>query len=61
MVIFRTINNYGDLQLTQKAIFELYNIHRTVLTKHLKNIFNDYELDKSMCNLCTYCQRQQNV
>ena len=30
-----------------KAISELYNIDRTVVTKHLKNIFDDYELDKS--------------
>ena len=37
----------GDLWLTQKAISELYNIDRTVVTKHLKNIFEDYELDKS--------------
>ena len=37
----------GDLWLTQKAISELYNIDRTVVTKHLKNIFDDYELDKS--------------
>ena len=36
----------GDLWLTQKAISELYNIDRTVVTKHLKNIFDDYELDK---------------
>jgi hypothetical protein len=40
----------GDLWLTQKAISELYDIDRTVATKHLKNIFDDYELDKdSVC------------
>jgi hypothetical protein len=38
------------LWLTQKAISELYDIDRTVATKHLKNIFDDYELDKdSVC------------
>lgn len=37
----------GDLWLTQKAISELYDIDRTVVTKHLKNIFDDYELDKN--------------
>lgn len=36
----------GDLWLTQKAISELYDIDRTVVTKYLKNIFDDYELDK---------------
>ena len=40
----------GDLWLTQKAISGLYDIDRTVVTKHLKNIFEDYELDKeSVC------------
>ena len=40
----------GDLWLTQKAISELYDVDRTVITKHLKNIFDDYELDKdSVC------------
>lgn len=40
----------GDLWLTQKAISELYDINRTVVTKHLKNIFETYELDKnSVC------------
>jgi hypothetical protein len=40
----------GDLWLTQKSISELYDIDRTVATKHLKNIFEDYELDKdSVC------------
>ena len=29
----------GDLWLTQKAISELYNIDRTVITKHIKNIY----------------------
>lgn len=40
----------GDLWVTQKAISELYNIDRTVVTKHLKNIFDTFELDKdSVC------------
>ena len=40
----------GDLWLTQKAISELYNIDRTVVTKHLKNVFDNNELDKnSVC------------
>ena len=40
----------GDLWLTQKAISELYNIDRTLVTKHLKNVFDNNELDKnSVC------------
>lgn len=36
--------------LTQKAMGELFNVDRTVITKHLTNIFNDNELDKnSVC------------
>ncbi len=33
--------------LTQKVIAELFNVDRTVITKHLSNIFRDGELDKS--------------
>lgn len=36
--------------LTQKAISELFGVDRTVITKHLNNIFDDEELDKnSVC------------
>jgi hypothetical protein len=34
------------LWLTQKRIAELFNADRTVITKHLKNIFDSNELDK---------------
>ena len=37
----------GDLWLTQKAIAELFNIDRTVVTKHIKNIYSEFELDES--------------
>ena len=36
----------GDLWLTQKGLADLYDVDRTVITKHLKNIYNDMELDK---------------
>ena len=36
----------GDLWLTQKAIGELFNIDRTVVTKHIRNIYSDFELDE---------------
>ena len=40
----------NDVWLTQKAIGELFDIDRTVVTKHLKNIFESGELDeKSTC------------
>ena len=36
----------GDLWLTQKAIGELFNIDRTVVTKHIRNIYSEFELDE---------------
>ena len=36
----------GDLWLTQKAIGELFDIDRTVVTKHIKNIYSEFELDE---------------
>ncbi len=40
----------GDVWLTQKAIGELFEVDRSVVTKHLKNIFEDGELDEvSVC------------
>lgn len=37
----------NDVWLTQKAIGELFDIDRTVVTKHLKNIFDSGELDEN--------------
>ena len=36
----------GDLWLTQKAISELYDCTTDNVSLHLKNIYNDFELDK---------------
>ena len=36
----------GDLWLTQKAISELYDCSTDNVGLHLKNIYNDYELDR---------------
>ena len=36
----------GDLWLTQKAIGELFNIDRTVVTKHIRNIYSEFELNE---------------
>ena len=37
----------GDLWLTQKAIGELFNIDRTVVIKHIKKIYSEFELDEN--------------
>jgi len=37
----------GDLWLTQKAISELYNVDRTVITKHIQNIYSELELNEN--------------
>lgn len=40
----------GDVWLTQKAIAQLFDVERSVVTKHLKNIFGAKELDEnSVC------------
>ena len=36
-----------DVWLTQKAIAQLFDVERSVITKHLKNIFEENELDKN--------------
>lgn len=39
-----------DVWLTQKAIAQLFEVDRSVVTKHLKNIFDEKELDEnSVC------------
>ena len=35
----------GDLWLTQKGIADLYDVDRTVITKHLKVIYVDLEIE----------------
>ena len=40
----------GDIWLTQKAISKLFDVDRSVITKHLSNIFKEGELDEnSVC------------
>lgn len=39
-----------DVWLTQKAIAQLFDVDRSVVTKHLKNIFEGWELlEESTC------------
>ncbi len=40
--------NNETLWLTQKRMAELFNVDRSVITKHLKNIFESHELDENM-------------
>ncbi len=35
-----------NLWLTQKGLAELFGVERSVITKHLKNIYDSGELDK---------------
>ena len=37
----------GDVWLTQKAVAELFDVDRSVVTKHLKHIFKNKELDEN--------------
>lgn len=40
----------GDVWLTQKEISQLFDVDRSVITKHLSNIFKEGELDEnSVC------------
>ena len=40
----------GDIWLTQKAISQLFDVDRSVITKHLSNIFKEGELEEnSVC------------
>ena len=40
----------GDIWITQKAISQLFDVDRSVITKHLSNIFKEGELDQnSVC------------
>ena len=37
----------GDIWLTQKAISQLFDVDRSVITKHLSNIFKEGEIDEN--------------
>ena len=40
-----------DVWLTQKAIAQLFEVDRSVVTKHLKNVYESGNL----CKFCTSC------
>ena len=46
---------------TQKTMAELFNVDRSVITKHLKNIYDDGELSKSStCAKIAHVQKEGN-
>lgn len=50
-----------DLWLTQKGLAELFGVERSVITKHLKNIYDSDELDKvSTCAKFAQVQQEGN-
>ena len=48
-----------NLWMAQKALPELFDIDRTVITKHLKNIFKDNEHNKNA--ICTKFAHTTNI
>lgn len=48
----------GTLWMTQKSIAKLFDVDRTVITKHLKNIFEANELDKN--SVCAFFAHTAN-
>lgn len=50
-----------NLWLTQKSLAELFGVERSVITKHLKNIYDSGELDKvSTCAKFAQVQQEGN-
>ena len=47
-----------NLWLTQKQMANLFETERSVITKHLRNIFQSGELIQgfSLCKFCTHCR-----
>jgi len=46
------------LWLNQKQIGELFGVDRSVITKHLKNILDEEELDSSTCAKIAQVQKE---
>ncbi len=47
-----------DVWLTQKAIGQLFDVDRSVVTKHLKRIFENRELDEN--SVCAFFAQTAN-
>lgn len=47
-----------NIWLSKNQIAELFDRDRSVISKHIKKIFDDYECDeKAMCKKCTFLIR----
>lgn len=54
--------NGETLWVTQKTMEEIFDVDRTVITKHLKNIFRDGELDKNqVCAKFAHTANDRNL
>ena len=51
---------YETLWLNQKQIGELFAVDRSVITKYLKNILGEEELDSSTCAKIAQVQKEGN-
>ena len=50
------------LWATQKSIAELFGVNRPAITKHLRNIFNEGELDRdSVCSKMEHTARDGKI
>ena len=45
----------GDtVWLTQEQMTQLFGRERSVITKHIRNVFNEGWTKKAMCKICTF-------
>ena len=46
--------------LTQDQMAELFGRERSVIAKHVRNVFKEGELEEASrsCKICTYCRRR---
>ena len=62
IILFKNQNVKLEVNMQDETVWlsieqmaKLFDRDRTVITKHINNIFKDNELDKSsMCKICTY-------
>ena len=62
IILFKNQNVKLEVNMQDETVWlsieqmaKLFDRDRTVITRHINNIFKDNELDKSsMCKICTY-------
>jgi len=54
---------HDTVWLTQAQMGELFGRERSVITKHVRSVFREGELEAkfSRCKFCTYCRGRQNL